>query len=67
MKNIDNDSLENAYRLFESGTIEKLEIGQPKVCKRFINIYLMDYMNLQEKFELKIFPKAVFVLLQLCI
>ena len=47
MKNIDKDSLENAYRLFESGTIEKLEIGQPKFCRRFINIYSMDCMILQ--------------------
>ena len=30
MKNIDKNSLENAYRLFESGTIEKLEIGSTK-------------------------------------
>jgi cell filamentation protein len=30
MKNIDKNSLENAYRLFESGRIEKLEIGTTK-------------------------------------
>ena len=30
MKNIDKNSLENAYRLFESGAIEKLEIGTIK-------------------------------------
>ncbi|KFC23214.1 cell filamentation protein [Epilithonimonas lactis] len=30
MKNIDKNSLENAYRLFESGAIEKLEIGTTK-------------------------------------
>ena len=30
MKNIDKNSLENAYRLFESNDIEKIEIGTTK-------------------------------------
>ena len=41
MKNIDKDSLENAYRLFESGTIEKLEIGSTKGLQE-IHQYLFD-------------------------
>jgi len=41
MKNIDKNSLENAYRLFESGTIEKLEIGTTKGLQE-IHQYLFD-------------------------
>lgn len=41
MKNIDKNSLENAYRLFESGAIEKLEIGTTKGLQE-IHQYLFD-------------------------
>lgn len=41
MKNIDKNSLENAYRLFESGAIEKLEIGTTKGLQD-IHQYLFD-------------------------
>lgn len=41
MKNIDKNSLENAYRLFESGDIEKLEIGTTKGLQE-IHQYLFD-------------------------
>lgn len=41
MKNIDKNSLENAYRLFESGAIEKLEIGTTKGLQD-IHHYLFD-------------------------
>ena len=41
MKNIDKNSLENAYRLFESGAIEKLEIGSTKGLQE-IHQYLFD-------------------------
>lgn len=39
MKNIDKESLENAYRLFESGDIEKVEAGTTKGLKQ-LHAYL---------------------------
>lgn len=41
MKNIDKNSLENAYRLFELGYIDKIEIGTTKGLRE-IHLYLFD-------------------------
>lgn len=41
MKNIDKESLENAYRLFESGDIDTVEIGTTKGLQQ-IHKYLFD-------------------------
>lgn len=41
IKNIDKESLQNAYRLFESGDINKVEIGTTKALQQ-IHSYLFD-------------------------
>lgn len=41
MKNIDKESLENAYRLFESGEISNIEVGTTQGLQQ-IHIYLFD-------------------------
>jgi cell filamentation protein len=43
MRNIDKNSLENAYRLFDSGDIEKIEIGTTKGLQQ-IHRYLFDQL-----------------------
>jgi cell filamentation protein len=55
MKNIDKNSLENAFRLFESNDINKIEIGTTKGLKE-IHFYLFNGLY---NFAGEIFLKAV--------
>lgn len=58
MKNIDKNSLENAYRLFESDAINTIEIGTTNGLKQ-IHFYLFDGLyDFAEKYGLKTSPKA---------
>lgn len=41
MKNIDKESLEKAYRLFETSNIERIEVGSTKGLQQ-IHLYLFD-------------------------
>ena len=63
MKQIDEKSLQKAFQLFESGDIERMEIGTTKGLQQIHKyIFSADCMILQERFETKIFPKEVSVL-----
>jgi cell filamentation protein len=67
MKNIDKKSLEKAYRLFESGDIERIEVGSINGLKS-IHKYLFD--NLYEfagQIRRVIFQKVVSGMPILCI
>ena len=64
MRHIDKKSLENAYRLFDKGDINKFEIGTTKGLQQIHN-YL--FKDLQVKYAKIIFRKVVLGLQILCI
>ncbi len=57
MKNIDAQSLENAKRLFESGEIEKGEIGTTKGLQQIHTNFSVGFTTLRVKSEPKIFQR----------
>ncbi len=60
MKNIDKQSLQNAYRLFETGDIKNIEIGTSKGLQQ-THIYLFDNLyDFAGKIRTKNIAKGVF-------
>ena len=67
MKNIDKNSLKNAFRLFESNDIDKIELGTTKGLIEIHYICLMVCTILLENCAPKIYRKVVLDLLTLYI
>jgi hypothetical protein len=59
MKNIDKQSLEKAYQLFEKVDIDKIEIGTLEDFNKFIAIYLTNSIVLQVNYGIRISQRAV--------
>lgn len=60
MKNIDKISLENAYRLFETGDIDKFEIGTTKGLQEIHNYLFMGLYDFAGKIRIKNISKGGF-------
>lgn len=60
MKNIDKNSLENAYRLFDSGDIEKVEIGSTQGLVQIHEYLFKDLYDFAGKIRTKNISKGGF-------
>ncbi|MBK0403856.1 Fic family protein [Adhaeribacter sp. BT258] len=60
MKNIDKESLENAYRLFDSGDINKCEVGTTKGLKQIPNYVFSGLYNFAGEIRTKNISKGGF-------
>lgn len=60
MKNIDKESLEKAYRLFETGDIDKIEIGSTKGLQQIHKYLFVDLYDFAGKIRTKNISKAGF-------
>jgi len=60
MKNIDKESLENAYRLFESDDISKIEVGSTKGLKQIHNYLFKGLYDFAGKVRTKNISKGGF-------